>query len=102
MKSKEDAQNANPANQKEVVRREEREENMFDKCEFCGIEKELGQSTPFHGFYCMDCMKMNIEYDKESIRGMKPERRKKITNKELDRLKKERDDAVNYLLNFGK
>ena len=68
---------------------------MFGKCEFCGNEKELGESTPFHGFYCMDCMEMNIEYDKESIAKMKPERRKKITHEEIDRLEKEKDDVIN-------
>lgn len=54
------------------------------------------------GYYNMDCMKMNIEYDKESIAKMKPERRKKITHMEIDRLKKEKDDALNALMNFGK
>jgi len=50
------------------------EVDMLSVCEFCGQEKEVGNSTPFHGFYCMDCMKMNIEYDKESIAKMKPQK----------------------------
>lgn len=75
---------------------------MIGKCEFCGEEKELGDSTPFHGFYCLDCMRMNIQYDKESMSKikMKHEKRKKITTKELERLEKEKDDALKALMNF--
>ena len=73
---------------------------MIGECEFCGKEKELGNSTPFHGFYCLDCMRMNIEYDKESISDMKPKRKKKITKQELERLEKEKDEALKSLMNF--
>lgn len=55
---------------------------------------------PFHGFYCMDCMRMNIQYDKESIAEMKTKRKQKITEKELKRLEKEKDDALKALMNF--
>ena len=71
---------------------------MIGKCEFCGKEKELGNSTPYHGFYCLDCMRMNIEYDKESISDMKPKRKKKITKQELERLEKEKDKALKSLM----
>lgn len=73
---------------------------MIGKCEFCGSEKELGESTPFHGFYCMDCMRMNIQYDKESIAEMKHKRRQRIDEKELERLEKEKDAALKALMNF--
>lgn len=73
---------------------------MIGKCEFCGKENELGNATPFHGFYCKECMRMNIEYDKESISEMKPKRRKKITAQEFEQLEKEKDDALKALMNF--
>ncbi len=73
---------------------------MMGICEFCGNEKELGESTPFHGFYCMDCMRMNIEHDKESMSKMESKRRKKITKQELEQLEKEKDEALNALMNF--
>ena len=72
---------------------------MMGKCDFCGNEKELGNSTPFHGFYCVDCMRMNIQFDKESIAKMKPKRRKKITVQEFERLEKEADAAIKALMN---
>ena len=78
----------------------ERGKGMIGKCEFCGNEKELGDSTPFHGFYCLDCMRMNNQYDKESISKMKPEKRKKTTGKELKRFEKEKNDALKALMNF--
>lgn len=73
---------------------------MIGKCEFCGKEKELGDSTPFHGFYCMECMRMNIRYDKESITKMKPERRKKISKQKLEQLEKEKNDALKALIDY--
>ena len=73
---------------------------MIGICEFCGKEKEIGESTPFHGFYCIDCMRMNIQYDKESIIKMKPKRVRKITERELERLEKEKDNALKALMNF--
>lgn len=73
---------------------------MIDVCEFCGKEKELGDSTPFHGFYCMDCMRMNIEYDKESIAKMKPKRKRKISQVQLDQLEKEKDEALKALIGY--
>lgn len=76
--------------------------NTLGKCEFCGNEKELGDSTPFHGFYCADCMRMNIEYDKQSISKMKPKRRREITKQEFERLEKEKNEALSVLMNFRK
>ena len=73
---------------------------MIGKCEFCGNEKKLGNATPFHGFYCIDCMRMNIKFDKESISEMKPKKRKKITAQEFEQLEKEKDDALKALMNF--
>lgn len=73
----------------------------MDVCEFCGKEKEVGDATPFHGFYCADCMRMNIEFDKESISKMKAKRRKKITTTELKQLEREADEAIKALMNFG-
>ena len=67
---------------------------MIGICEFCAKEKELGKSTPFHGFYCMDCLRMNIEYDRESIRKMKPQKRNKITRETLEELEKEKDEVL--------
>lgn len=75
---------------------------MISVCEFCGNKKEVGDPTPFHGNYCVDCMRMNIEYDKESITKMKPKRKKKITESELEKLKREKDEALDSLINFGK
>lgn len=75
---------------------------MIGICEFCGNEKEVGDSTPFHGFYCMDCMKMNIEYDKESIAKMKPRRKRKITEEELKKLEQEKNKTLSALMNFLK
>lgn len=74
---------------------------MFGKCEFCGNDKELGDSTPFHGFYCKECMQMNIDYDKESIKNMKPSKRKKISAEDLAKLEREKDEALAMLMNFG-
>ncbi len=75
---------------------------MFSVCEFCGNEKEVGDPTPFHGSYCADCMRMNIEYDKESIVKMKPQKRKKITEEDLKKMEHEKDLALKELINFGK
>ena len=46
-------------------------------------------------------MRMNIEFDKESISKMKAKRRKKITTTELNQLEKEADEAIKALMNFG-
>lgn len=79
-------------------------ESNIGMCEFCGKEKELGDSTPFHGFYCMECMKMNIEYDRESIKKMKPikntGKRKVLTEKELHEIEKAKNDALAKLMNM--
>lgn len=78
---------------------------MTDICDFCGKEKEVGDSTPFHGFYCMDCMKMNIQYDKESIAGMKSAKKKatkkKVSEDELSELERAKDEALDALMNFN-
>lgn len=75
---------------------------MVGICEFCGKEKELGDATPFHGFYCRGCLEMNIEYDKEVLKNMKPKRKKSVSKEELDRLKRENDKALADLINFGR
>lgn len=74
--------------------------NKKTKCEFCGNEKELGNSTPFHGFYCLDCMKMNLKFEGEAIAEMKQKRRRKVSVQELEQIEKEKDDALNLLMNF--
>ena len=74
---------------------------MVGICKFCGEEKELGDATPFHGFYCSGCLKMNIEYDKEVLKNMKPKRKKSVTKEELERLEREKDEALSDLMNFG-
>lgn len=75
---------------------------MVGTCEFCGKEKELGEATPFHGFYCRDCLKMNIQYDKDVLKNMKSQRKKSNTKEELERLEKEKDEALADLINFGR
>lgn len=74
---------------------------MISVCEFCGEEKEVGNPTPFHGNYCLGCMRMNIEYDKESIAKMKTKREKRITESELKNLEIKKDEALAALMNFG-
>lgn len=74
---------------------------MIGVCEFCGEKKEVGVATPFHGNYCTDCMRMNIEFDKESIAGMKRTRREKRTKATLKRLETEKDEALAALMNYG-
>ena len=54
-------------------------ERMIGICEFCGQEKDLGEATPFHGFYCSDCLKLNIENDREVLKKMKSGKRRKIS-----------------------
>lgn len=73
---------------------------MTGKCDFCGNEKELGDSTPFHGYYCVDCMRMNIQHDREAISKMKKRCRKRITQQELEQLEKNKDKALSALINF--
>ncbi len=73
---------------------------MMGKCGFCGEEKEVGIATPFHVNYCVDCMRMNIEYDKESISKMKTRRKKRITEARINQLEKQKDEALKALMNF--
>lgn len=73
---------------------------MQGQCEFCGKEKEVGETTPFHGSYCKECMQMNIDYDRESIKKMKPTKRKKMTEEELEKLRQEKDAAFAKLMNY--
>lgn len=75
---------------------------MISICEFCGNEKEVGDPTPFHGSYCAECMRMNIDYDKESIAKMKPKRRKKISETEFKEIERQKDEALDALINYGK
>lgn len=55
------------ANEKEILRDGE----FIGKCDFCGEEKKLGESTPFHGFYCEDCLQMNIDHDQGALKKLK-------------------------------
>lgn len=73
---------------------------MIGKCGFCGEEKELGNSTPFHEPYCLDCMRMNLQFERGAIAEMKPKRRRKVSVQELEQIEKEKDDALNLLMNF--
>lgn len=63
---------------------------MLGICEFCGKEKEVGESTPFHGTYCKECMQVNMDYDCKIIEKMQPSKSNKTKSKleKLDEIKK--------------
>ena len=78
---------------------------MKGTCEFCGMEKDVGNPTPFHGTYCIDCMKMNIQNDREAITAMKqtktPRTKGKPRRTDFAETERMKDEALNRLMHIG-
>lgn len=45
------------------------------ECEFCGKVKKWVASNTFHGFYCMDCIRLNRKEDAECLREIQESRK---------------------------
>lgn len=74
----------------------------MERCEFCGREKQTANGNSFHGCYCAECLRLEIEQAKECLKELKPSKnRKKISDNEIAKLKNEADVALAKLMNFG-
>ena len=73
-------------------------------CDFCGQEKVLADGNGFHGCYCADCIKLNIEENQELLKtmGSKKKRKKSDSGTEIEEAKKELDEAFAKLLDGSK
>lgn len=69
------------------------------KCEFCGQERKLLDSTPFHGFYCEECVRMEIDYAKELL-GHNQKATKAVTKEQVDELEIQAKEAMAKLMNL--
>lgn len=45
---------------------------MIGICDFCGKEKVLAFGNGFHGCYCADCIRLNIQENKGLLKTMRP------------------------------
>ena len=41
-----------------------------DICEFCGEQRKWTASTSFHGFYCLDCLKLERAESMDATRSI--------------------------------
>ena len=68
----------------------------MDICDFCGKEALTANGNAFHGCYCEECLKLEIEQAKEclvEIKGIK-KIKKKAPEKNVDALRTEAEAAL--------
>lgn len=73
----------------------------MERCEFCGQERQTASGNSFHGGYCSECLRIEIEQAKECLKELKPSKKEKVSNDEIAKLKNEADAALANLINFG-
>ena len=92
-----------------IGKKEMVERGQFGPCEFCGKEKVLAFGNGFHGCYCADCIRLNIQENKGLLKTMRPVSMRNMRKQsgagasgDLTEAKKEVDEAFARLIGGNK